>query len=147
VSLQEWQRNGWLVAHQTSRQEVADLLAVVDRDLADARTPGLSPDWRLSIAYNAALQAAAAALAAAGFRPSRESHHFRVIHSLQFTVRPGQAVIQQFDMFRKKRIIGGYERAGTVSDQEAKEMLTLAEQVKAQTIKWLRAEHPQLSAV
>jgi hypothetical protein len=53
--LKDWQNNGWLTAHRTSRQEIGDLLGVVERDLADCRTPGLSADWRLNIAYNAAL--------------------------------------------------------------------------------------------
>jgi len=41
-----------------------DLLGVVERDLADGATEGLSADGRMNIAYNAALQAATAALAA-----------------------------------------------------------------------------------
>jgi hypothetical protein len=62
VTLKSWLDNGWLVEHQTSPQEVADLLQVADRDLKDCETPGLSPDWQLNISYNAALQAAAVAL-------------------------------------------------------------------------------------
>jgi len=42
----------------------------------------------VNIAYNAALQAAAAALAAAGYRASREQHHYRVIQSLRQTGVP-----------------------------------------------------------
>lgn len=68
MSLDEWLQNGWLAAHQTSPAEIHDLLAVARRDLADAAVPGLSADWRLAIAYNAVLQAATAALAAAGYR-------------------------------------------------------------------------------
>jgi hypothetical protein len=49
---------------QTSPQEIADLLAIVDRDLHNSQVDDLSPDWQLNIAYNAALQAAKAALAA-----------------------------------------------------------------------------------
>ena len=79
MSLRDWLRNGWLIEHRTSPQEIGDLLAVADRDLHDCRSGGLSADWRLNIAYNAALQAATAALAAAGYRPAREMHHFRVI--------------------------------------------------------------------
>jgi hypothetical protein len=56
VTLNDWERNGWLQAHRTAPEEVADFLALVERDLADSRTPGLSADWRLNIAYNAALQ-------------------------------------------------------------------------------------------
>src|SRR5207249_9102256 len=46
----------------------------------------VSDDWRFAIAYNAALQAATAALAAAGYRASRENHHYRVIQSLELTL-------------------------------------------------------------
>jgi UDP-N-acetylenolpyruvoylglucosamine reductase len=57
-------------------------------------------DWRFAIAYNAALQAATAALAAAGYRASRESHHHRVIQSLEFTLAPERKMIDTFDTFR-----------------------------------------------
>jgi len=68
MSLSDWLANGWLTRHESSQQEIADLLGVVQRDLADSQTPGLSADWRLNIAYNAALQAATAALTAEGYR-------------------------------------------------------------------------------
>jgi len=68
MSLQNWLNNGWLEEHRTSSQEIAALFAVADRDLSDCRTSGLSSDWRLNIAYNAALQTATAALAASGYR-------------------------------------------------------------------------------
>ncbi len=58
MNLTDWERNGWLTPHLTSASEVRDLLAVVNRDLADSEAEGLSPDWRMNIAYNAALQAA-----------------------------------------------------------------------------------------
>jgi hypothetical protein len=53
MSLPDWERNGWLQSHKSSPNEVRDLLAVVDRDLADSAADGLSADWRLNIAYNA----------------------------------------------------------------------------------------------
>ena len=62
MSLPDWERNGWLQSHKSSPNEVRDLLAVVDRDLADSAAEGMSPDWRMNIAYNAALQAATVAL-------------------------------------------------------------------------------------
>lgn len=75
MSLISWQRNSWLVEHKSSPEEIAGLLAIVERDLANAKVSGLSEDWRFNIACNAALQAASAALAAAGFRAAREQHH------------------------------------------------------------------------
>lgn len=50
MSLEDWLKNGWLVEHKTSAAEIAELLAITDRDLADCRVQGLSPDWRLNIA-------------------------------------------------------------------------------------------------
>jgi hypothetical protein len=77
MSLPDWLANRWLVQHESSREEVEDLLAVVDRDLTDAAIEGLSPDWRLGIVYNAALQLATLALAVEGYRPGRERAHER----------------------------------------------------------------------
>ena len=145
MTLQDWRNFGWLKDHETSSQEIADLLAVADRDLADSQTPALSAQWRLNIAYNAALQCATPALAAAGFRPGpRESHHVRAIQSLEDTIRAHRTLIDQFDAFRKKRNLGGYERVGVVSDQEADEMIELAKELRSDVEAWLRAYHPAL---
>jgi hypothetical protein len=86
MSLAGWQRDKWLVPHKASAQEIAALLAIVERDLANAKVAGLAEDWKFSIAYNAALQAATAALAAAGFRAAREQHHYRTVQSLALTI-------------------------------------------------------------
>ena len=121
MSLGDWLRNSWLLEHKTSREEIAGLLAVVERDLGNAKVQGLSEDWRLNIAYNAALQAATAALAAAGFRAARDQHHYRTIQSLLLTIGWPTAKVDRFDRFRKKRNIVGYETAGVVSEREAQE--------------------------
>ena len=144
MSLQDWLKSRWLIKHQTSRQEISDLLSMADRDLAQCRTPNLSSDWQLNIAYNAALQTATAALAAAGYRAGREAHHYRVIQSLAYTVKADESLIAQLDKFRKKRNIGSYERAGAVSEQEAKEMVALAKNLRDEVEKWLRSNHPEL---
>lgn len=144
MSLNDWARNGWLQSHQTSQNEIRDLLAVVDRDLADSATAALSADWRMTISYNAALQAATAALAAAGYRASRDQHHYRVIQSLRETVAAESSVVNTFDVFRKKRNATAYDRAGLVSDADASAMRALAERLRQDVVDWLRQEHPHL---
>ncbi len=144
MSLKDWLKSRWLIEHQTSRQEIADLLGMAGRDLVQCRTPHLSPDWQLNIAYNAALQAATAALAASGYRAARDSHHYRVIQSLAYTIRADAILITQLDKFRKKRNISDYERAGAVSEQEAKEMFALAKNLRDEVEKWLRSNYPEL---
>lgn len=144
MSLSDWEREGWLVPHRTSPGEIADLLAIADRDLRDCEAPKLSEDWRLAIAYNAALQCATAALAAAGYRAGRQSHHHRVIQSLAHTIGADAALVAQLDAYRKKRNIGDYERAGSVSQTEASEMAVLARRLRRQVEAWLRRNHPEL---
>jgi hypothetical protein len=142
MSLNDWVNNGWLTEHQTSAEEIRNLLAVCDRDIRDCQAEGLSQDWRMNIAYNAALQAATAALAACGYRASREAHHYRVIQSLVHTIGAEKDLVIQFDQFRKKRNIGGYEQAGLVSKKEAEEMFKLAVELRKRVQWWLEASFP-----
>jgi hypothetical protein len=117
---------------------------VVERDLADSAAAGLSADWQLNIAYNAALQAATAALAACGYRAARDQHHYRIIQSLRETVGCDERFVATFDAFRKKRNLGGYERAGVASDADAAEMRKLAEALRDEVVAWLGRKHPDL---
>jgi hypothetical protein len=144
MSLRNWLQNSWLVQHVTSGQEIANLLALADRDLAACQVKELPADWRFTIAYNAALQSATAALAAAGYRASRDNHHYRVIQSLEFTLAPEPKIIDTFDAFRKKRNVSNYDLAGAVSDTEAAEMFTLATELRQRIENWIRATRPEL---
>jgi len=145
ASFQDWQNFGWLKAHKTSRQEIADLFAVADRDLIACQTAGLVADWRLNIAYNAALQLAAAALAAAGYQAERSNHHYHLIQSLGLTIGANPNTIGKFDILRKKRNISDYERAETVSDLEADEMRKLAESLRKSVGARIKKNHPDLA--
>ncbi|HYM76478.1 MAG TPA: hypothetical protein VE377_10920 [Candidatus Dormibacteraeota bacterium] len=144
MTLQSWLQNSWLVQHATSDREIADLLRISDRDLAACQVKGLPADWRLAIAYNSALQAATAALAAAGYRATRDNHHYRVIQALEFTVAPDRKLIDTFDGFRKKRNLSNYDAAGTVSEREADELLQLARGLRRDVEVWIRRAHPEL---
>ena len=84
MSLIDWLKAGWLKEHETSPEEIGDLLHIADRDL-----------------------------------------------------------VQQFDRFRKKRNIGGYERVGIVSDQEAEEMKLLAHELRNEVGDWIKKNHPE----
>jgi hypothetical protein len=144
VGFRDWVQNGWLTEHQSSAEEIRSLLDLADRDLRAARVKELDADWRFAIAYSAALQAATAALAAAGYRATRQSHHYRVIQSLELTIGAAPKLIRQFDAFRKKRNISSYEVGGAVSDKEAKEMAVLAKALRVEVERWIRAHHPKL---
>jgi predicted Zn-dependent protease len=146
TTLDVWVSSGSLQRHTTSREEVAELLSIVDRDLAAAQTPGLSDDWKLTIAYNAALSAAKAALAAAGYRvsPSEKGHHYRIVESLRHTVEAPGRDVDLLQRMKKKRHVSDYEVAGAVSESEVREMHELAVRIRDLVVHWLRKQHSDL---
>ena len=116
MSLEDWLTDKLIETHRPSAGEIASLLHICDRDLEKCQITELGPDWRLSIAHNAALQAATAALAADGYRARKEGQHYRVIQSLAFTINTDPTIIKQLDKFRQKRNISDYERVGQVTE-------------------------------
>ena len=108
-----------------------------------ARHRALVSDWKFNIAYNAALQLASAALAAAGYQADRTNHHYRVIQSLALTLGTDATTVRKFDLFRKKRNITDYERAETISDLEADEMWRLARRLRGEVVTWIKKHHPE----
>ncbi len=120
------------------------MLAVVGRDLHASGTEGLGPDWQLAIAYNAALQAAAAALAASGYRAARGDHHTRTIESLRLTIGWDAARVNALQGFRRKRNVTEYDRAGLVSEKDAREVRDLAASLRDDVVAWLRKSYPEL---
>ena len=140
-----WLEKGWLKEHKPTSRELVELLAVADRSLKDCQVAGLSSDGKLDMAHNAALQSSAAALAAAGYRASREAYHYYLIQSLSLTLQLDESIIRRLDKLRRKRNISDYERTGFVTEQEAQEMVELAIQIRQQVQAWIRESHPELS--
>jgi hypothetical protein len=124
--------------------EIADLLAVADRGLADAAIEELSADARVGLSYGAALSAATTALAAAGFRASRERHHERTLDSLSETIGAEPALIGRLHRVRRLRNALTYERIGTVTVAEADDFLAFAIEFRRRIESHLRVEHPNL---
>jgi hypothetical protein len=142
MSLQTWAQNGWLLPHATSAEEIANLFAIIERDLKDCQVQGLSSDARLERAYNAALQAATAALYVSGYRVRGQEHHYRVIQSLELTLQDAK-VATRLDAFRKKRNRLNYERAGAASDREVEEMIRLAQALRSAVASLIKQVHPE----
>src|ERR1700690_958862 len=90
MTLQKWAEYGWLRSHTTSRQEISDLLAIADRDIADATSGGISTDWQFGIAYNAALKLCNILLYAEGYRAGQGLQHYRTILAFPLILGPAR---------------------------------------------------------
>ncbi len=146
MTLESFHKNGWLSAHQSSANEIRNLLGVADTKISDyKKAKALSADSRLTIAYNAITASATAVLAAAGYRAARGgSEHYHTIQSLEFTIDPGKKLIQRIDTLRKKRNQSAYEVSGAVSEMEADAAFALAIQVRGEVEKWIKIHHAEL---
>ena len=120
MSLLQWEMNGWLRPHKTDRKEIANLLAIADRDILDAAAKGLSDDWKFGIAYNAALKLCTLMLYAAGYRPENALAHYRTLMAIEYTIgehRKEDAVY--LNACRAKRNTVEYDNVGGASSDEA----------------------------
>ena len=144
MSLEDWLSEGYLRNHQTNKNEIAQLFAVFEREIADAQVEAVSAEGRFESAYTAGRTMAQASLAASGYRASGEGNHYWTIQSLAFTLQTDADTINKFDQFRRKRNISIYERIGMVSEQEVTEMIALAQELHNLVTKWLEENHPNL---
>ena len=134
----------WLQEHQTSAWEVGEQLAKIDRDIQAAENECLE-DWKLIKALNAILGCAETALRVKGYRLRHSSsHHAQIIQTLEFTLGVELRLITKLDGFRKKRNVTEYDRAGSVSAQEAEEALKFAKFLKNELEQWLKEKYPHL---
>jgi hypothetical protein len=142
--LTQWESNGWLKREPTSRDEIANLRAIVKRDLADAES-AISPDWRFGIAYNAALKLCTVLLRAEGFRPGHGLQHYRTIHAVPLILgEQKRRETAYLESCRVKRNAVEYEYVGGATDRDADELIALAREFETEVLEWLERHHPEL---
>jgi hypothetical protein len=145
TTLQDWAEKGWLKRHTTSRQEVKNLLGIVERDLADAGRIGLSADWRFGIAYNAALKLCTVLLYASGYKPEKLLAHYRTLQSLPLILGDKhRSDAEYLETCRRKRNTAEYDYAGAASDADAVELSKFARGLQKDVLGWLREVRPEL---
>jgi len=145
MSLQDWHKFGWLKPHKTSFQELSNLLAIADRDIADAESESLSADWRFGIAYNAALKLCTMMLYDAGFMPEKNLAHYRTLLSLQYTIGEHRKDDAKYlDACRIKRNHVEYDYVNGASETEAQELVDFVRGLRAEVVGKLRNKYSDL---
>lgn len=145
MSLQEFLNSGRLKRHQASSPEIGKLFDVVKRDLADAQVKELSEDRRFTIAYNAALQAGRALLAAEGYRTAGPGHHHTVFQALRRILNhEHHHVLDYLDDCRSKRNLADYLGTEVTSEQEVSDLIREATRFSKLLHDLIRERHPRL---
>lgn len=145
MSLQDWLNNGWPKPHKTNRQEIGNLMQIVQRDLQDATLDTLSPDWQFGIAYNAALKLCTILLYINGYRPENALAHYRTIMSLkELSPTDWTEYAIYLNACRMRRNILEYDRADTVSADEACQLVQFTKTLHAEILTYLRQNYPEM---
>jgi uncharacterized protein (UPF0332 family) len=138
-------REGRIRSHRPRREELAQVLGIVQRDLDDAGLPGLSPDRRFATAYNAILQAARALMLSEGYRSHGMGHHATTFDFLAEALGEEYTeLVNYFDDCRRKRNLADYTGVGYVSETEADELLVEAKAFGRFAHEWIESNHPEL---
>ena len=147
MSLTNWLAAGWLQSHKTSPAEIRDLWLIVQRDLEDAASGGISADWQYGIAYNAALKLCTILLYAEGYKPARGAMaHTRTLNALPHILGvKRQADAEYLEGCRRKRNTVEYDYAGGATRAEAGELVAFGRELRVEILAWLRKKHPALA--
>ena len=105
----------------TSRQEIDNLLGIVERDRSQAHLKGLHPDIKFELLYNVALQLTTIVLRLNDLRVGRGGHHSEIFRTAQELVPESLlSTILHFDQARRKRNSLVYDQAGTATEADLK---------------------------
>jgi hypothetical protein len=149
TTLEGWVTNGWLKRHVTSPREIADLLAVARREMAFAKAVShgveSGEEGEFSHSYEAARTLAKIALHACGYTTSKGSGtHYYSFESLRLTLGLESKKVVYLHTCTKKRGTSLYDRTGTISKREARDLLNFTKELLEIVLKWLNATRPEL---
>ncbi len=147
MNLKRYVDDDRITHHKTSKQEIAHLLNIVERDISDASSPSISADRRHATAYNAALQLATIVLHASGYRAkSKVGHHWITLTLIpELMGKDKLAQARFFNTCREKRNMTDYDLAGHISDREVDEMIKEVKKFKKEVMDWIKNNHPLYS--
>ena len=145
MSLKDWQDNGWLKPHRTDSNEIAALMAIVERDLTDASITTLSSDWQFGIAYNAALKLCTIVLYAHGYRPENALAHYRTIAAIkEITTQQWDSYVDYLNACRIRRNTLEYSHVDVISIEEAEKLLAFTKSFLTEVRDYLAKHFPDL---
>ncbi len=131
MSLNELLKNGLIEQFRSDADQIRNEMEIAKSDLSSAKKMlGIQEwGWAHNAAYNAMLQAGRGLMFSKGYRPRSEEHHVAVISFVKavYSSKFPTEVLQAFDKARRRRNESLYDKAGTISETQAKGLVEKAE--------------------
>lgn len=123
MSIEIFKSRGVLVEQRSSKEEIEELLKIVDRDMLDSKVSQVSYDWQFGIAYNAALKLATILVRHSGYRVKGQGHHMNTIALISYFLgKETQDYSDYLDTCRRKRNTVEYDCVGGATEQDVIEL-------------------------
>ncbi|MFA5745489.1 MAG: HEPN domain-containing protein [archaeon] len=117
---------------EVNKKWIKETLEIVKRDIVESKTylAKESYDWAYCICYNAILQTGRALMFYNGYRPKEENKHISVIEFLKqfYSSEFEEQIIFLINKIRTKRHIAMYERINSISEDDLKFAISIAEE-------------------
>ncbi len=131
MNLSDLLSKGLVEKFQSSQDQIKNEIEIAKNDLSSAKKM-LSIDewgWAHNAAYNSMLQAGRALMFFKGYRPKSVEHHLAVISFIEavFPSKFPTEVIQAFSKARLRRNESMYDRVGSISPTQGKNLVEKAE--------------------
>ena len=130
MNLSDLLNKGLVEKFQSDKTHVKKEMDIATSDLASAKKMLSIQEWGWAhnAAYNAMLQAARALMFSKGYRPKSSEHHVAVVsfaEAVYLNKFPSE-ILQTFSKARLRRSESMYDRAGTISETQARNLVDKA---------------------
>ncbi len=144
TSLSELLKNGLVEKYQSDEDQIRNEVEIAKSDLASAKHMlGIQEwGWAHNAAYNSMLQAGRALMFSKGYRPRSQEHHTAVISFVKavYANKFDAEVLQAFEKARRRRNESLYDRAGSISETQGRNLVQFAEKFMGKTLELLNTK-------
>ena len=131
MNLSDLLSKGLVEKFQSDPVQIKKEMDIAKNDLASAKKMFTIQEWGWAhnAAYNAMLQAGRALMFSKGYRPKSSEHHVAVVSFAEtvYSAKFSSEVLQAFGKARLRRSESMYDRAGSISEAQGRNLVDKAE--------------------
>lgn len=131
MNLSDLLSNGLVEKFQSDQEQIKKEMDIAKNDISSAKNMLTIQEWGWAhnAAYNAMLQAGRALMFSKGYRPKSSEHHVAVVSFIEavYSAKFSSEVLQSFGKARLRRSESMYDRAGSISEKQGRNLVEKAE--------------------
>lgn len=131
MNLSDLLSKGLVEKFQSDPAQIKNEMEIAKNDLASAKKMLTIHEWNWAhnAAYNAMLQTGRALMFSKGYRPKSLEHHVAVVSFMEavYSAKFSSEVLQSFGKARLRRSESMYDRAGSISEKQGRNLVEKAE--------------------